>query len=152
MRSGGQIPWNAITLCKMPKTSWQTGKLFMNEALGNHLKDQLFHLVHWGGISPKSERDKARIHQFGKKVLPGIFLGYALIAEGIWKGDTLTAWKLGCIRNLSQKTECKRSLVNPQRRIICISRGRWFSNIISKRLRIPRTHVETGTHRKEREP
>ena len=36
---------------------------------------------------PNSERDKARIHQFGKKVLPGIFLGYALIAERIWKGD-----------------------------------------------------------------
>ena len=31
------------------------------------------------------------IHQFGKKVLPGIFLGYELIAGGIWKGDILTA-------------------------------------------------------------
>ena len=29
---------------------------------------------------PNSERDRARIHQFGKKVLSGIFLGYALIA------------------------------------------------------------------------
>ena len=29
---------------------------------------------------PNSERDKARIHQFGKKVLPGIFIGYALTA------------------------------------------------------------------------
>ena len=28
---------------------------------------------------PNSERDKARIHQFGKKVLPGIFPGYALM-------------------------------------------------------------------------
>ena len=41
---------------KMSKTSWQTGKLC------------------------NSERDKAGIRQFGKKVLPGIFLGYALIA------------------------------------------------------------------------
>ena len=40
---------------------------------------------------PNSERDKARIYQFGKKVLPGIFLGYALIAGGIWKGDILIA-------------------------------------------------------------
>ena len=40
---------------------------------------------------PNSEKDKARIHQFGKKVLPGIFLGYALIAGGIWKGDILIA-------------------------------------------------------------
>ena len=40
---------------------------------------------------PNSERDKARIHQFGKKVLPGFFIGYALIAGGIWKGDILIA-------------------------------------------------------------
>ena len=40
---------------------------------------------------PTSIRDQSRLHQFGKKVLPGIFLGYALIARGIWKGDILIA-------------------------------------------------------------
>ena len=29
---------------------------------------------------PISTRDRSRLHQVGKKVLPGIFLGYALIA------------------------------------------------------------------------
>ena len=29
--------------------------------------------------------------QFGKKLLPGLFLGHALYAEGIWKGDILVA-------------------------------------------------------------
>ena len=29
---------------------------------------------------PISSRDQSRLHQFGKKVSPGIFLGYALIA------------------------------------------------------------------------
>ena len=38
-----------------------------------------------------SEKDKARIHQFGKKVLPGIYIGYAFIAVKIWKGDILIA-------------------------------------------------------------
>ena len=37
---------------------------------------------------PISAKDQSRIHQFGKKVLPGLFLGYALYAGGIWKGDT----------------------------------------------------------------
>ena len=36
-------------------------------------------------------KDQSRIHQFGKKVLPGLFLGYALYAGGIWKGDVLIA-------------------------------------------------------------
>ena len=40
---------------------------------------------------PISAKDQSRIHQFGKKVLPGLFLGYALYAEGIWKGDILVA-------------------------------------------------------------
>ena len=34
---------------------------------------------------------ESRIHQFGKKVLPGLFLGYALYAGGIWKGDIMVA-------------------------------------------------------------
>ena len=38
-----------------------------------------------------SAKDQSRVHQFGKKVLPGLFLGYALYAGGIWKGDILVA-------------------------------------------------------------
>ena len=40
---------------------------------------------------PISAKDQSRIHQFGKKVLPGLFLGYALYAGRIWKGDTLVS-------------------------------------------------------------
>ena len=40
---------------------------------------------------PISAKDQSRIHQFGKKVLPGLFLRYALYAGGIWKGDILVA-------------------------------------------------------------
>ena len=35
---------------------------------------------------PIAAKDQSRIHQFGKKVLPGLFLGYAFFAGGIWKG------------------------------------------------------------------
>ena len=40
---------------------------------------------------PKTAKDQSRIHQSGKKVLSGLFLGYALYAGGIWKGDILVA-------------------------------------------------------------
>ena len=40
---------------------------------------------------PISVKDLSRLHQFGKTVLPGMFLGYALVAGGIWKGDILVA-------------------------------------------------------------
>ena len=65
----------------------------MNKDLGNHSKDRLFHSVQLVEYIPTSERerDKARIHEFGKKVFPGIFQGYVLIAVVIWKGDILIA-------------------------------------------------------------
>ena len=83
MKSGGQILRNFVAFCEMSKISWQTGNLKMNEDLENHSKGQLYHLDALVGISPKlRERDKARIHQFRKKVSRGIFLGNALIAGG----------------------------------------------------------------------
>ena len=40
---------------------------------------------------PISAKDQSRLHQFGAKVLSGIFLGYALYAGRIWKGDIMVA-------------------------------------------------------------
>ena len=40
---------------------------------------------------PIPAKDLSRQHQFGPKVLPGKFLGYALNAAGIWKGNILVA-------------------------------------------------------------
>ena len=45
-------------------------------------------MVEYHSISAK---DQSRLHQFGAKVLPGIFLGHALHAGGIWKGDIQVA-------------------------------------------------------------
>ena len=56
------------------------GRHHTKDVLGNHLKDQSFRLVHWLSITLFSAKDQSRIHQFGKKVLPGLFLGYALYA------------------------------------------------------------------------
>ena len=40
---------------------------------------------------PNSTKDHSRLHRFGKKVLPEILLGYALVAGEIWKGDIWVA-------------------------------------------------------------
>ena len=58
----------------------------MKDALKN---DQLSRLVHWLSITLFLAKDQSRLHQFGPKVLPSIFLGYALHAGGIWKRDVL---------------------------------------------------------------
>ena len=40
---------------------------------------------------PISAKDQARLHQFGKKVLPGVYMGCALYTGGSWKGDEFVA-------------------------------------------------------------
>ena len=40
---------------------------------------------------PISAKHLSRLHQFGSRVLPGIFLGYVLSAGGISKGDIMIA-------------------------------------------------------------
>ena len=40
---------------------------------------------------PIPAKDQSRIHQLGQKVFPGLFLGHALYAVKIWKGDILVA-------------------------------------------------------------
>ena len=45
---------------------------------------------------PIFAKDQSRLHQFGVKVLPGIFLGYALYSGEIWKGDICRRhWRIG---------------------------------------------------------
>ena len=66
------------------------GRRPVNDVLGNHLKDLSFHLFHWLSITPQLRRISHESINL-EKVLPGLFLGYALYAGGIWKGDVLIA-------------------------------------------------------------
>ena len=77
---------------------------------------------------PITAKDQSRIHQFGKKVLPGLFLGYALYAGGIWKGDVLIA-DLEELETMDasvlEKTQCERGYISQSKRRIYFSNSRW---------------------------
>ena len=97
MISGGLIPRHAVAVCDMSKTSLAEGKTPYERTYGESFKGPI---VPFGALVeylPHSQRVKARIYQLERKCYLVSLLGYALIAEGR-------------IRNLSQKTECKRSL------------------------------------------
>ena len=68
MISGGQILWNAIAISGTSKTSWQTGTPY-ERRFGESFKGPIIPFGALVEYLPNSERDKARIHQFGKKVL-----------------------------------------------------------------------------------
>ena len=91
MKIGGQFLWNVTPICETSQISCLMGKTPYGRRFGEPSKGPVIpfgSLVEYHTITAK---DQSRIHQFGKKVLPGLFLGYALYARGIWKGDILVA-------------------------------------------------------------
>ena len=91
MQIGGQIPWNALPICETFKISCLIGRLHTKDVLEIPFKGPIIPFGSLVEYHPISAKHQSRIHQFGKKVLPGLFLGYALYAVGIWKGDKLVA-------------------------------------------------------------
>ena len=88
MKNGGQIQLNAFPICETLKISCLMGKPY-ERRFGEPFKGLFFpfgSLVEYYLITAKE-----RIHQFEKKVLPGLFLGYALYAVRVWKGNTMVA-------------------------------------------------------------
>ena len=81
MKGGGHTLWNALAICEMSKTSWQKGKLLMNRRFGEPDKGPTIPLGAMVEYHPISARDQSRLHQFGKKVSPAIFLGLEPIAK-----------------------------------------------------------------------
>ena len=82
MKIGGQKLWNALPICETFKISCLMGKLHTRDFVGNQKRP----IIQFGSLveyNPISAKDQSRIHQFGKKVLPGLFLGYALHKGGI---------------------------------------------------------------------
>ena len=78
MKKGGRILWKAIAICEMSKTSQQMGKLLTKGDFGEPSKGPVIPFGAMVEYCPTSARDQSRLHQFAKKVLPGIFLGHAL--------------------------------------------------------------------------
>ena len=67
------------------------GKTEYERRFGQPFKGPIFPFGSLVDYYPKTAKDRSRIHQLGKKALPGLFLGYALYAGRIWKGDVLVA-------------------------------------------------------------
>ena len=56
MKVGGQILWNVTVICETSQIHNLMGRRPMKDVLGNHLKDRLFHLVHWLSITLQLRR------------------------------------------------------------------------------------------------
>ena len=88
--NGGRIPWNVTAICETFNIL-SDGKTLYERRVGMSLKGPVIPLGAMVEYHPIFAEDLSRLHQFGPKVLPGIFFCYVLYAVGIWKGDIVVA-------------------------------------------------------------
>ena len=73
-------------ICETSQIYCLMGRRPMKDALGNHFKGPL---IPFGSVvenHQKTAKDQSRIHQLGKKVLPGLFLGVRIVRGGNLEG------------------------------------------------------------------
>ena len=150
MKVGGLILWNATTICEISQIYYLMGRRPMKDVLGNQLKDRLFHVVSLVEYHPITAKDQSRIHQFGKKVLPGLWIGYALYAGGIWKGDVLIAdleelETMDASEIYSKRLNAK-EVIFPKKWKIHISNRRWTNKFIGGDQETENIHLDTASH------
>ena len=90
MKVGGQIPWKVTPICETSQICHLMGRRHLRR-FGQPFKGPIIPFGSLVEYHPITAKDQSRIHQLGKKVLLGLFLGYALYAGGFWKGDVLVA-------------------------------------------------------------
>ena len=78
MKAGRQIPWNVTPFCETSQIYCLMGRRPMKDVLGNHFRGPTIPFGSLVEYHSRILKDQSRIHQFGKKVLPGLCLGYAL--------------------------------------------------------------------------
>ena len=91
MKVGGQILRNVTPICETSQIYCLTARRAYERRFCPPFKGPIIQFGSLLEYHPETAKDQSRIHQFGKKVLPGLFLGYALYAAGIWKVYLLVA-------------------------------------------------------------
>ena len=133
MKIGEQIPWNVKTICETFKISCLMGKPPMRDVLGNHLKDQLYILVHWLSITQNCE-GPVKNPSIRKESLTWIVPRICIVRGG--NLEWVTYW-LQTLRSWKRWTH--------QEWKIYFSSRRWTNQTSRRRSGTENTHLDTGT-------
>ena len=132
------------------------GKTHYERRFGQPFKGPIIPFGSLVECHPITAKDQSRIHQFGKKVLPGLFLGYALYAGEIWKGDVLVAdleelETKDASKIYSKKTQCERDDISQRKRRIYSSNRRWTNQNPWRRSGPENIHLGTASTNSSKE-
>ena len=105
---------------------------------------------------PIQPKDQSRIHHFGKKVLPGLFLGYALYAGRIRKDDILIAdieelEMMDAAEIYSERLNAKEVNISQRKWRIYFSNRRWTNQNPWRRSGAENIHRGTASTNSRRE-
>ena len=126
MKVGGQIPWNVTPICETSPIFYLMGRRPMKDVLEAIWRTYCsFWFTSW--VSSYNCEDQSRIHQFEKKVLPGLFLGYALYAGEFGRvtywSQTLRSWRRWTHRKSTRKDSMRKRWYFPSKeKLICQSK------------------------------
>ena len=126
------------------------GKTPYERRFGRPFKGPIIPFGSFVEYHPITAKDQSRIHQFGKKVLPGLFLGYALCAGGIWKGDVLVAdleelETMDASEIYSKRLNAKEVIFPKEKGEFCFSNRRWTNQNPWKRSGLENIHLGTAS-------
>ena len=126
LQSGLNESWwadsmDVTPICETLQICYLMGRRPMKDVLGNHLKDLLFHLVHWLRITLSLRRTSQESINLERKSYLQLFVGYALYAERTWKGDVLVAdleelETMDASEIYSKKTQCERGDISQRKK------------------------------------
>ena len=122
------------------------GKIPYERRFGQPFKGPIIPFGSLVEYHPITAKDQSRIHQFGKKVLPG----YALCAVRIWKGDVLIADLQELETTDASEIYCKKLNVKEvtfpkEKKKIYFSDRRWTNQTLRRRSGLENIHLGTAS-------
>ena len=150
MRNGGQIPWNAITICGTFKIFGLMGRLHMRDFWENRWKDRSFHLVHWLSITLSLRRTSQESISLERKSYLKYSLDTLCTRWRIWKGDIMVTdveelETMDASEIDAKKTQCKGSNISWRKRKIHIPSRRWTNKIRWRRSGTENVHLDMAS-------
>ena len=143
MRIGGQILWIAKPICETFKISYLMGRPRMRDVLGSHLKDRLFHLVHWLSITLSLQRTSQESINLERKSYLDCSLDTLStrveFGRVTYWSQTLRSWKRWTHRKSTQKRLNAKQVIFPK------ENGKFIFPIADGRIKTPGGDQELRT-------
>ena len=136
--NGGRIISTVTAICETFKISCLMGRHRMKGVSECPLKDRWYRLEQWLSITLFLRKTCRDFINFGPKVLPGFFLGYALDAGGSWEGDTLAV-------DLEELEQMDASEIDARRPGSVNAEKKWKLRIPSRRLNSQHLRERSGS-------